>query len=85
MIRIFMEETIKKIEEGTTFSGREEVDTYRALYYSCTSGDFNSIHVDLEFGKMVGLGGAILQGFCTVGFVARTVIGLTGDSRSRDQ
>lgn len=68
-----------KIEKGTTFSAQEQVDKYRAIYYAGASGDFNPIHIDPEFGKMVGLGGVILHGLCALGFVAKTITDWTGD------
>ncbi len=68
-----------KIEKGTKFSAQEEVDKYRAIYYAGASGDFNPIHIDPEFGQMVGLGGVILHGLCALGFVAKTVTDWTGD------
>lgn len=61
------------IEKGQTFSATEQVDKYRAIYYAGASGDFNPIHIDPDFGKMVGLGGAILQGLCTMAFTSKTV------------
>ncbi len=67
------------VEKGTTFSGTETVDKYRALYYAGASLDFNPIHIDPEIGKMVGLGGAILQGLCTLAFASKTVTDWLGD------
>ncbi len=67
------------VEKGQTFSGREKVDKYRPIYYAGASGDFNPIHIDPEFGKMVGLGGAILQGLCTLAFASKTVTDWAGD------
>lgn len=67
------------IEKGQEFSGIEKVDRYRAIYYAGASGDFNPIHIDPEFGKMVGLGGAILQGLCTLAFASKTVTDWLGD------
>ncbi len=67
------------IEKGQTFSGSEKVDKYRPIYYAGASGDFNPIHIDPEFGKMVGLGGAILQGLCTLAFASKTVTDWVGD------
>lgn len=67
------------IEKGQTFSGSEKVDKYRPIYYAGASGDFNPIHIDPEFGKMVGLGGAILQGLCTLAFASKTVTDWAGD------
>lgn len=68
-----------KIEKGVTFSAQETVDKYRAIYYAGASGDFNPIHIDPEFGKMVGLGGVILHGLCAVGFVVKTITDWQGD------
>ena len=67
------------IEKGQTFAGSEKVDKYRPIYYAGASGDYNPIHIDPEFGKMVGLGGAILQGLCTLAFAAKAVTDWTGD------
>ena len=67
------------IQKGQTFKGSEKVDKYRALYYAGASGDYNPIHIDPEFGKMVGLRGAILQGLCTMAFAAKTVTDWVGD------
>ncbi|MEW5947438.1 MAG: MaoC/PaaZ C-terminal domain-containing protein [bacterium] len=50
---------------------KNKVGKYLPIYYAGASGDFNPIHIDPEFGKMVGLGGNILQGLCTMGFVAK--------------
>ncbi|MCL4478576.1 MAG: hypothetical protein M1381_05685 [Deltaproteobacteria bacterium] len=58
---------------GDTFTLQKDVDKYRPIFYAGASGDFNPIHIDAEFGKMVGLGGAILQGLCTMAFVMQTV------------
>ena len=67
------------VEKGQAFTGSEKVDKYRALYYAGASGDYNPIHIDPEFGKMVGLGGTILQGLCTLAFAAKTVTDWAGD------
>jgi 3-hydroxybutyryl-CoA dehydratase len=68
-----------KITTGTTFQAQEVVDKYRAIYYAGASGDFNPIHIDPEFGRMVGLGGVILHGLCALGFVAKSVTDWAGD------
>jgi len=73
------EDDIMKLEKGQTFSTTEQVDKYRAIYYAGASGDFNPIHIDADFGKLVGLGGAILQGLCTLGFTAKSVTDWIGD------
>jgi len=67
------------VEKGQTLNGSEKVDRYRSIYYAGASGDFNPIHIDPEFGKMVGLGGSILQGLCTLAFAAKVVTDWTGD------
>ena len=67
------------IEKGQTFESKEEIDKYRAIYYAGASGDFNPIHIDNDFGKLVGLGGAILQGLCTLAFAANKVTDWAGD------
>lgn len=69
----------KNIQQGDTFTAAETVDKYRAIYYAGASGDFNPIHIDPEFGRQVGLGGVILHGLCTLGFVAKAVTDWTGD------
>ena len=74
-----MAKNIKDIKVGESFSASEEVDKYRAIYYAGASGDFNPIHIDPEFGKMVGLGGVILHGLCTFGFMTKTVTDWAGD------
>lgn len=58
---------------GDTFTLQKEVDKYRPIFYAGASGDFNPIHIDAEFGRMVGLGGNILQGLCTMAFVMQAV------------
>jgi 3-hydroxybutyryl-CoA dehydratase len=68
-----------EIKKGETFSASEIVDKYRAIYYAGASGDFNPIHIDPEFGQMVGLGGVILHGLCTLGFVTKAVTDWAGD------
>ena len=67
------------ITKGQTFQDSEVVDKYRTLYYAGASGDFHPVHIDPEFGKMVGLGGAILHGLCTMAFATRSVTNLIGD------
>ena len=67
------------IQKGQTFTGSEKVDKYRALYYAGASGDYNPIHIDPDFGKMVGLNGTILQGLCTLAFAAKSVTDWAGD------
>jgi len=54
------------------------VGKYQPIYYAGASGDFNPIHIDPDFGKMAGLGGNILQGLCTMAFVAKAVVDNAG-------
>ncbi len=59
-------------------------DKYVPHRYAGASGDFNPIHIDPEFAKMVGLPGSILHGLYVMGLVAKAVavdVG-AGDPRS---
>jgi 3-hydroxybutyryl-CoA dehydratase len=58
---------------------KNPVGKYQPMVYAGASGDFNPIHIDPEFGKMVGLGGNILHGLCTMAFVAKSLTDLSGD------
>jgi acyl dehydratase len=64
---------------GDTFSHRRECDRYRPIYYAGASGDFNPIHIDREVGEQAGLGGAILQGMCTMGWAVEAAVSYLGD------
>ena len=46
-------------------------DKFLTIRYAGASGDFNPIHIDEEFAKMVGLPGRILHGLWTMAQVAR--------------
>jgi 3-hydroxybutyryl-CoA dehydratase len=46
-------------------------DKYLPHRYAGASGDFNPIHIDDEFAKMVGLPRNILHGLYTMGLVAK--------------
>jgi 3-hydroxybutyryl-CoA dehydratase len=59
---------MRDLKPGETFTHVRECDRYRPIYYAGASGDYNPIHIDREVGQMVGLGGAILQGLCTLGW-----------------
>lgn len=70
---------IRNLKLGDIFTAKEDVDRYRAILYAGASGDFNPIHIDPEFGQMVGLGGVILHGLCTLAFTANAITNYTGD------
>jgi 3-hydroxybutyryl-CoA dehydratase len=55
---------------GDTFELVRECDRYRPIYYAAASGDFNPIHVDPGVGRLAGQPGAILQGMCTMAWLA---------------
>jgi acyl dehydratase len=46
-------------------------DKFLTVRYAGASGDFNPIHIDEEFAKMVGLPGRILHGLWSMAQVAR--------------
>lgn len=64
---------------GETFTRVRDCDPYRPIYYAAASGDFNPIHIDPEVGEAAGLGGAILQGLCTMAWAAEACVQLYGD------
>ena len=64
---------------GDTFTLVRACEPYRPIYYAAASGDFNPIHIDPEVGREAGLGGAILQGLCTLGWAVDAFIGYLGD------
>ncbi|HEY0390646.1 MAG TPA: MaoC/PaaZ C-terminal domain-containing protein [Solirubrobacterales bacterium] len=53
-------------------------DKYLPHRYAGASGDFNPIHIDPEFAKMVGLPSTILHGLYMMGLVARSATDLAG-------
>ncbi len=58
-------------------------DKYVPHRYAGASGDFNPIHIDADFAKMVGLPGSILHGLYVMGLVARGNAALAeGDPRA---
>ena len=59
-------------------------DKYVPHRYAGASGDFNPIHIDADFARMVGLPGAILHGLYVMGLVAKgaTVDIADGDPRA---
>lgn len=67
------------IQVGDTFTHQRTCDRYRPIYYAAASGDFNPIHIDDEAGKAAGLGGAVLQGLCTLGWAVEAFGRFLGD------
>ena len=58
-------------------------DKYLPHRYAGASGDFNPIHIDDEFAKMVGLPRNILHGLYSMGLVAQANAALAdGDPRA---
>ena len=59
-------------------------DKYLPHRYAGASGDFNPIHIDDEFAKMVGLPRNILHGLYSMGLVAKANAGALagGDPRA---
>jgi acyl dehydratase len=58
-------------------------DKYLPHRYAGASGDFNPIHIDVEFAKAVGLPQNILHGLYSMGIVARGCVEAAGgDPRS---
>jgi 3-hydroxybutyryl-CoA dehydratase len=69
----------RDFKPGDTFTHVRECDKYRPIYYAGASGDFNPIHIDDAVGQMAGLGGVILQGLCTYGWLVESVANFIGD------
>jgi 3-hydroxybutyryl-CoA dehydratase len=69
----------RTIQPGDTFVHQRECDPYRPIYYAAASGDFNPIHIDNAVGEQVGLGGAILQGMCTMAWAVEAAVSFLGD------
>lgn len=69
----------KQFNVGDTFRHVRECDKYRPIYYAGASGDFNPIHIDNDVGQMAGLGGAILQGLCTMAWAVEAAVNFVGD------
>ncbi len=61
--------TLRDFQIGDRFRLERTCDRYRPVYYAAGSGDFNPIHIDPEIGRQAGLGGAILQGMCTMAWL----------------
>ncbi|HYV44291.1 MAG TPA: MaoC family dehydratase [Myxococcaceae bacterium] len=72
-------ERMKPLQPGDTFTHVRECDRYRPIYYAGASGDYNPIHIDREVGELAGMGGAILQGLCTLGWAVEAAARYAGD------
>jgi 3-hydroxybutyryl-CoA dehydratase len=71
--------TLGDFRAGDTFELTREADRYRPVYYAAVSGDFNPIHIDPEVGRAAGFPGAILQGMCTMAWLADACTAYLGD------
>ena len=72
-------------DEGDPIDGLKVTpDKYVPHRYAGATGDFNPIHIDADFAKMVGLPGSILHGLYVMGLVAKagTVAVAGGDPRA---
>lgn len=63
---------------GAVAELRVTPDKYLPHRYAGASGDFNPIHIDDEFAKMVGLPRNILHGLYSMGLVAKANAALAG-------
>jgi len=70
---------LPEFHPGDTFQLTREADRYRPVYYAAVSGDFNPIHIDPEVGRAAGFPGAILQGMCTMAWLADACAAYLGD------
>jgi len=64
---------MKPLSEFRTGDAFELVRTCRRctpIYYAAASGDFHPVHLDPEVGRLAGQPGTILQGMCTMGWMA---------------
>jgi acyl dehydratase len=58
-------------------------DKYLPHRYAGASGDFNPIHIDVDFAKQVGLPSNILHGLYTMAQVARASVNAAGGDPRR--
>ena len=73
-----------KLEPGATVPELTVTpDKYVPHRYAGASGDFNPIHIDLEFAKAVGLPQNILHGLYSMAQVARAATQAGGGTRAR--
>lgn len=75
--------TLADLNEGDAIPElRVTPDKYLTNRYAGASGDWNPIHIDEDFAKMVGLPGRILHGLYTMALVARAVTDAGGGPES---
>lgn len=70
----------EKFENGESIL-KVFIDEYMPQVYAGASGDFNTIHLDRDFGKRVGLGSNILHGMATMALGANLA---SQDANPRD-
>jgi len=73
---------IGDVKVGDEFSLEKECTKYMPILYAGAGGDFNPIHIDPEFGKLVGLGGNILQGLGTYAFASQACVDWAGNPKA---
>lgn len=71
-----------ELKVGDTFNLQKTCTKYMPIIYAGAGGDFNPIHIDPEFGKLVGLGGNILQGLGTYYFACQTCVDWAGNPKA---
>lgn len=60
-----------KLDLGTLLPEIKKLITQEHInQYAETSGDFNPIHLDVEFGKKMGLGGTIAHGMLVLAYIS---------------
>lgn len=70
------------LKEGDRIALTKKVRERQTYEYADASGDHNLIHVDEDFAKSAGFKGVILQGLCTMAFVAQSLTDAQGDPAS---
>jgi len=61
---------LSEFRPGDAFQLVRACRRHTPVYYAAASGDFNPIHIDPEVGRRAGQRGAILQGMCTLAWMA---------------
>jgi len=73
---------ISEVKVGDEFRLEKQVTKYMPILYAGAGGDFNPIHIDPDFGKLVGLGGNILQGLGTYAFASQACVDWAGSPKA---